>query len=338
MQTLVTGGSGFIGQHLVAALLRQGRRVRILDLRPPTCDLEGAQFLKGSVLDPAKVREAVTNVEEVYHLAALPGMWVPRTQDFHTVNCLGTVAVIAAARERGVSRLLHCSTESILFSASNPDRFVAEHTSTTLEEMPGAYTRSKLSAEQRALEAAASGFSVVVASPTMPIGNDPNLTPPASMLQYFMNRRIQFYLDFFVNLVDAEDVADGLMLAMQCGRSGERYILGGENISLKKLLAILGIISGRKAIKIPVSAGPARVIAAAAEFLANHATHRPPTATVEGVRIALWSKPLSIEKSRRELGYAPRPIGPALERAISSFTIRSRSEVLISRHKSGCFA
>ena len=203
MQTLVTGGSGFIGQHLVAALLRQGRRVRILDLRPPTCDLEGAQFLKGSVLDPAKVREAVTNVEEVYHLAALPGMWVPRMQDFHTVNCLGTEAVIAAARERGVSRLLHCSTESILFSASSPDRFVAEHTSTTLEEMPGAYTRSKMSAEQRALEAAASGFPVVVASPTMPIGNDPNLTPPASMLQYFMNRRIQFYLDFVVNLVDA---------------------------------------------------------------------------------------------------------------------------------------
>jgi dihydroflavonol-4-reductase len=121
MQTLVTGGSGFIGQHLVAALLRQGRRVRILDLRPPTCDLKGAQFLNGSVLDPAKVREAVTNVEEVYHLAALPGMWVPRMQDFHTVNCLGTEAVIAAARERGVSRLLHCSTESILFSASSPD-------------------------------------------------------------------------------------------------------------------------------------------------------------------------------------------------------------------------
>jgi Nucleoside-diphosphate-sugar epimerases len=149
--------------------------------------------------------------------------------------------------------------------------------------MPGAYTRSKMSAEQRALEAAASGFPVVVASPTMPIGNDPNLTPPASMLQYFMNRRIQFYLDFVVNLVDVQDVADGLMLAMQRGRSGERYVLGGENISLKKLLAILGIISGRKAIRIPVSAGPAQMIAAAVEFIANHATHRPSKATVEGV-------------------------------------------------------
>src|SRR6516164_4681582 len=144
MQTLVTGGSGFIGLHLVAALLRQGRRVRILDIRPPTCELEGVQFLKGSVLDPAKLQEAVTDVDEVYHLAALPGMWVREKHDFHIINCLGTKAVIAAARERGVSRLLHCSTESILFSASSTDRFVAEHTCTTLEEMPGAYTRSKL--------------------------------------------------------------------------------------------------------------------------------------------------------------------------------------------------
>jgi dihydroflavonol-4-reductase len=292
--------------------------VRIFDVRPPTCDLWGAQFLEGSVLDPAKVREAVKNVDEVYHLAALPGMWVPQKKAFHVVNCLGTEVVIGTARKRGVSRLLHCSTESILFSALSTNRFVAEHTCTTLEEMPGAYTRSKLAAEQRALEAATSGFPVVIASPTMPIGNDRNLTPPASMLQYFMNRRIQFYLDFVINLVDVEDVADGLILAMQRGRSGERYVLGGENITLKKLLTILRNISGRRTISIPVSAGPAQIIAAAVEFIANHATHRPPPATVEGVRIALWSKPLSIEKSRRELGYAPRPIRPALERAISS--------------------
>jgi dihydroflavonol-4-reductase len=295
VESLVTGGSGFIGRHLVASLLRRGHHVRILDVRPPGWRLEGAHFLEGSVLDPAKLQEAVTDVDEVYHLAALPGMWVRKKHDFHNVNCLGTKAVIAAARERGVSRLLHCSTESILFSASSTDRFVAEHTSTTIEEMPGAYTRSKLIAEQCALEAAASGLHVVVANPTMPIGNDRNLTPPALMLQYFINRPIQFYLDFIVNLVDVQDVAEGLLLAMQRGRSGERYVLGGENLSL---------------------------IAAAVEFISNHVTHRPPTATVEGVRIALWSKPLSIEKSRRELGYAPRPIRPALEQAISSIIIR----------------
>jgi dihydroflavonol-4-reductase len=322
VQSLVTGGSGFIGQHLVAALIRRGHRVSFLDVRPPACHLEGAHFLEGSVLDPAKMQEAFTGVDEVYHLAALPGMWVRKKHDFHTVNYLGTKAVIAAARERGVSRLLHCSTESILFSASSTDQFVAEHTCTTIEEMPGAYTRSKLIAEQCALEAAASGLHVIVANPTMPIGNDRNLTPPALMLQYFMNRPIQFYLDFIVNLVDVQDVADGLVLAMQRGRSGERYVLGGENLSLKKLLLVLGAMSGRKAFRIPVSAGPAQIIAAAVEFISSHVTHRPPTATVEGVRIALWSKPLSIEKSRRELGYAPRPIRPALEQAVSSIIIR----------------
>jgi len=161
-----------------------------------------------------------------------------------------------------------------------------------------------------------------------------------------MNRRIQFYLDFVVNLVDVQDVADGLMLAMQCGRSGERYVLGGENISLKKLLAILEIISGGKAIRIPVSAGPAQMIAAAVEFLANHATHRPPTATVEGVRIALWSKPLSIEKSRREraashwasigtrhcIDHWPLPIGNVGKRSCKR--VRCRSVELTQRDRS----
>jgi dihydroflavonol-4-reductase len=165
--------------------------------------------------------------------------------------------------------------------------------------MPGAYTRSKLIAEQRALEAAASGFPVVVTSPTMPIGNDRSLTPPALMLQYFMKRRIQFYLDFVVNLVDVNDVAEGLMLAMQRGRSGERYVLGGENISLKKLLAVLTIRNGRKTIPIPVSAVPAQMVATAVEFIANHATHRPPTVTVEGVRIARLKNRAANSDTRR---------------------------------------
>ena len=145
MQTLVTGGSGFIGQHLVA-LLAQDRRVRILDLRPPACAPEGVQFVKGSVLDPTAVQQALDDVDEVYHLAALPGMWIPRKDDFHAVNFRGTEVVIDAARKRGVPRFLHCSTESILFSPSSSVPVVNEQVSTTLDEMPGAYTRSKISA------------------------------------------------------------------------------------------------------------------------------------------------------------------------------------------------
>jgi dihydroflavonol-4-reductase len=318
-QTLVTGGSGFIGQHLVAALLARGCRVRILDLRPPSYGGAGAQYVKGSILDVELVREALDDVAEVYHLAALPGMWMSCKDDFHAVNCRGTEIMLEAARQRGVSRFLHCSTESILFGPSPPKLLAIDHVRNTLDEMPGAYTRSKLLAEQRALQAAASGFPVVIANPTMPIGpHYGNLTPPTLMLRYFLNRRIQIYFDFVVNLVDVRDVAAGLLLAMERGQSGHRYILGGEAVSLRKVLDAIGAISGRKALRVPIPVKIAQTTAAVMEFVADHATHRPPAATVEGVRIALRSQSLSIEKSRRDLGYAPNPIGPALHEAVAS--------------------
>jgi dihydroflavonol-4-reductase len=318
-QTLVTGGSGFIGQHLVAALIAQGRRVRILDLRPPTCVMTEAQYVSGSVLDPELVREALNDVGEVYHLAALPGMWIPRKDDFHAVNCRGTEIMLDAARKRGVSRFLHCSTESILFGTSAPASSTIEQVYTTPDEMPGAYTRSKLFAEQRALQAAASGFPVVIASPTMPIGpHHGNLTPPTLMLQHFLNRRVQIYFDFVVNLVDVRDVAAGLLLAMKHGQNGHRYILGGEAIPLSKLLSRLRTISGRKAVPVPVPVAIAQTTALAMEFVADHVTHHAPAATVEGVRSAMRSKSLSNEKSRRELGYAPHSIELALREIVAS--------------------
>ena len=316
-QTLVTGGSGFIGQHLVASLLARGRRVRIFDLRPLTSAPAGVEYINGSVLDRGRVREALEDVEEVYHLAGLPGMWIPHKEDFHAVNCQGTEVVIAAARTQGVLRFLHCSTESILFGPSGAESAVTEQIGATVEEIPGAYTRSKKLAELLALQAAASGFPVVIANPTMPIGpHGGNLTPPTLMLQHFLSRRIQMYLNFVMNLVDVRDVATGLCLAMEHGQRGQRYILGGENISLKKLLAIVGVISGRSALRIPIPAMIAQISAAMLEFIADHVTHRPPAATVEGVRIALRSKALSSEKARRELGYTPRPIGMALKEAV----------------------
>jgi dihydroflavonol-4-reductase len=318
-QTLVTGGSGFIGQHLVAALHAQGCRVRILDLRPPTYAGAAAQYVKGSILDQGVVREALDEVEEVYHLAALPGMWMPCKDDFHAVNCRGTEIMLKAARKCGVSRFLHCSTESILFGPSPPISFGIEHVRTTPDEMPGVYTRSKLIAEQLALEAAASGFPVVIANPTMPIGpHYGNLTPPTVMLRHFLDRRIQIYFDFVLNLVDVRDVALGLHLAMKRGQIGHRYILGGEAVSLGKVLDAIQAISGRKALRVPIPAKIAHMAAAVMERVADHATRRPPGATVEGVRIALRSRSLSIEKSQRDLGYAPNPIGPALSEAIAS--------------------
>jgi dihydroflavonol-4-reductase len=319
-QILVTGGSGFIGQHLVAALLAQGRRVRILDLRPPSwAATEGAQYLKGSVLDAKLVPEALDDVDEVYHLAALPGMWMPSKEDFYAVNCRGTEIMLDAARERGVSRFVHCSTEAILFGPAPPGSFGVEDGCNTPDEMPGTYTRSKLLAEQKVSQAAAAGFPVVIASPTMPIGpHYGNLTPPTLMLHYFLRRRIQLYFDFVMNLVDVRDVAAGLVLAMQRGQSGHRYVLGGEGVSLGKVLTRLRAISGRKALPVPIPASVAQTTALAMEFVADRVTHRAPAATVEGVRIAMQSKSLSSEKSQRELGYTPHAIEHALHEVVAS--------------------
>jgi dihydroflavonol-4-reductase len=317
-RVLVTGGTGFIGQHLVSALADGGRQVRVLDLRPPTCAVPEVEYIAGSVLDPTLVDEALRDVAEVYHLAGLPGMWIPQKGDFYAVNCHGTEVVIAAARKRGIARFLHCSTESILFRPSPSQDAAGEQSLLPADEMPGLYTRSKMLAEQFAAKAAATGFPLVIGTPTMPIGpHDHNLTPPTAMLRHFLGNRVQMYLDFIVNLVDVRDVAAGLILAMEHGRTGHRYILGGESISLKKILQLMASISGRRYVSIPVPGRVAETAAAMLEFVSDHVTRRPPSGTAEGVRIALRARELSIEKAQHELGYAPRPIEPALRDTIA---------------------
>jgi dihydroflavonol-4-reductase len=314
---LVTGGSGFIGQHLVSVLVARGRQVRVLDLQPPPHALPEAQYVEGSVLDRDLVDEALSGIDEVYHLAGLPGMWMPQRNDFHAVNCGGTEVVIAAARKRGIARFLHCSTESILFRSS-PSEAVAEDTPLLADSMPGPYTRSKMLAEQLAMQAAASGFPVVIGCPTMPIGPyDHNLTPPAAMLRHFLGGGVQFYLDFIVNLVDVRDAAMGLVLAMERGRVGHRYIIGGESMPLKKVLQLVAAVSGRRSLLIPVPGRISEMAAAMLEFIADHVTRLPPSGTAEGVRIASRATALSTEKARGELGYAPRPVEPALRAAIA---------------------
>jgi dihydroflavonol-4-reductase len=152
----------------------------------------------------------------------------------------------------------------------------------------------------------------------MPIGpHDHNLTPPTAMLRQFLHGPVQMYLDFIVNLVDVRDVAVGLVLAMEHGQIGHRYILGGESISLKKILQLMATISGRRSLAIPVPGKMAEAAAATLEFIADHVTHRPPSGTAEGVRIALRATELSIEKAQNELGYAPRPVEPALRDTIA---------------------
>lgn len=329
-QILVTGGSGFIGQHLVSELVGRGRQVRVLDVRLPSRALPSVEYIQGSVLDAEIVRTAVTGVSEVYHLAGLPGMWKKDRAEFHAVNCVGTEIVLTTARRLGVERFLHCSTESILFHAAEGDDVEAEEALLSADCMPGPYTRSKMLADRFALEAADSGMHVVVGCPTMPIGqHDHNLTPPTAMLQHFLGRGVvQMYLDFIVNMVDVRDAALGLMLAMEKGRVGHRYIIGGDSVPLSQVLGLMAAASRRRKIFVPVPGQLAELAASIIEFKADYLTRRQPAATVEGVRIARAATALSIEKARRELGYSPRSIEPVLHETIAHMLGTPVSKVL----------
>jgi dihydroflavonol-4-reductase len=316
---LVTGGSGFIGQHLVSELVGRGRQVRVLDVRVPSRALPSVDYVRGSVLDTELVRRAMAGVSEVYHLAGLPGMWKADRTEFHAVNYVGTENVLGAARSLGVKRFLHCSTESILFHAAQGDDVAAEEAQLSVDHMPGPYTRSKMLADRLALEAACSGMHVVVGCPTMPVGpHDHNLTPPTAMLQHFLGGGlVQLYLDFIVNLVDVRDAALGLMLAMEKGRVGHRYIIGGDSLPLGQVLSLMAAVGRRRKFFVPVPGQLAEIAATMIEFKADYLTRRQPAATVEGVRIARAATALSIEKARRELGYAPRSIELVLKETIA---------------------
>ena len=327
---LVTGGSGFIGQHLVSELVGRGRQVRVLDVRLPSRMLPAVDYIQGSVLDTDLVQSALAGVGEVYHLAGLPGMWKPDRAEFHAVNYVGTENVLAAAQRCGVARFLHCSTESILFYTPQGDDVAAEEASLSVDHMPGPYTRSKMLADQSALRAAGTGMHVVVGCPTMPIGpHDHNLTPPTAMLQHFLGGgQFQMYLDFVVNLVDVRDAALGLILAMEKGRVGHRYIIGGDSLPLSHVLGLMAAVSGRRKYFVPVPGQLAELAASMIEFKANYLTRRTPSATVEGVRIARRATALSIDKARHELGYESRPIEPMLKETIARMMGVPASKVL----------
>ncbi|OYD80869.1 NAD-dependent epimerase/dehydratase family protein [Azospirillum brasilense] len=317
--TLVTGGSGFIGGHLVAALAARGERVRILDRQEPPEDTPpGVEFWRGSILDPAAVTRALDGVERVHHLAAVATLWDRDPTVFDRVNRQGTrVLLDAAARAPGLTRFVHCSTEAVMIGHPPPRR-LDERADPGLEALAGPYCRSKYRAEKDALAAAAEGLPVVVVNPTAPIGPGDRLpTPPNAMLRLFRRGGPRLILDCVLNLVDVRDVAQGMILAAERGRVGERYILGGEDIGLGDLLGRIDRLCGRHPIRRhPVPPALALGAARVEEWLSDHVTHRPPTASVTGVRLALGGGGFDSGKAMRELGYTVRPLEASLRAAL----------------------
>jgi dihydroflavonol-4-reductase len=318
--SLVTGGCGFIGRHLVAALLQRGEGVRVLDIADPVDLPRGSELVRASALDRPAVDGALQGVDRVYHLAGIAHLWAPDRAAFDRVNRQGTETLLAAAKAAGVKRVVHCSTESILLPKVGGAGSVDEARPPALGDMPGPYTRSKHRAEQAALAAAGNGMDVVVVNPTVPIGpGDRNMTPPATMLSLFLNGSSPFFLDCTLNLVDVRDLAAGMILAAERGRSGERYILGGENVGLRQLLARLEKLSGRPMPKRSIPSVIALSTGIVSEWLSK-VTGAEPVASSEAIRIALRSAPFDSAKAKRELGYTPRPIDEALAAAVNWLT------------------
>jgi dihydroflavonol-4-reductase len=319
--SLVTGANGFLGCHVVRALISRGDTVRALArdnadisaLRAINCEI-----VRGDVRDLDSLRKATKGCDEVYHVAADYRLWVVDEAPMYAANVEGTRNVITAARGNGVTRIVHTSTVGALGIPHGASG--REDTPVTVDAMVGPYKRSKFLAERIAEEAARAGAPVVIVNPSTPIGPlDYKPTPTGRMIVDFLNRRMPAYLDTGLNLVGVEDCARGHLLAAERGRIGEKYILGGENLSLAELFAHLARLSGIPAPKVRIPYAVAYGFALGAEAFARAVTHKAPRASLTEVRMARKKMFFDSSKAKGELGYEPGPIDPALMRAIDFF-------------------
>jgi len=320
---LVTGGSGFLGGHLVRALRGLGEHVRVLDRVEPPPDTGADEFVPGSVTDADAVARASRGAARVFHLAALADLWIRDKDDYLRVNHEGTRHVLEAAAATGVETVLHCSTEAVLTRCTGEDEIVDEGARPSIDAMPGPYCRAKLLAEREAFAAAADGRRVLVVSPTAPIGpGDRNLTPPTRMLLGFLNGDYPAYLETSLNLVDARDVARGFLRAAEHGVAGRRYVLAGRDIELSRLLVELEGLTGLPMVRRRVPYRLAHAFALVEEWLADHVTRRPPDAPLTGVRLAGDRARFDARRAREELGFVSRPLADSLRDAIEDLRAR----------------
>lgn len=316
---LVIGGSGFIGCRVVEILRRRQRFVRVLDVAPFPRDevFAPTEMVRGSILDPTVLQAAVHGCDTVYHLAANPRLWARNANIFDQVNRQGTLNVLNAVQASAAVRcLVYTSTESILAPRRSKGPITAD-IQTTLEDMIGPYCRSKFLAEKAVRSFAARGLPVVTVNPTMPIGpGDRNLTPPGMMIRNFLLKKISGYMDGTLNWVDVRDAAAGHVLAAQKGTPGRRYILCGENATLKDFFTRLAAHCGRRPPRWKVPYAVAVAFSCLEEMFGRW-TGRPPLSSVAGVKLCRRSLAFDGTAARRDLpGYTIRPLDESLRDAV----------------------
>ena len=325
MKTLVTGATGFIGSAVTRALIQAGVEVRAL-VRPETDRRAVAgpavEPVSGDLCDAASLRSALVGCRHVYHVAAYYALWARDPSVFYKVNVDGTKALMEAARDVGIERIVYTST---IGAIGLPERggVGTEDTPVSLSQMAGDYKRSKFLAEQAVLKMVAAGLPVVIVNPSAPVGvGDVKPTPTGQIVVDFMKGRMVAYIETGLNLIDVEDVAVGHLQAMERGRVGERYILGCRNLTLKEVFEILSALTGIKAPTLKVPRGLVLPLARLNTWMADYVTHQPPSIPLEGVRMARYVMHYDCSKAVRELGLPQTPVEVALEKAVKWFRER----------------
>ncbi|HFD40073.1 MAG TPA: NAD-dependent epimerase/dehydratase family protein [Anaerolineae bacterium] len=319
MQVFVSGGTGFIGGAVVRRLLAEGHQVRAL-VRPgaDTRRLDGlpVERVTGDLSDEAALRQGVAGCDWVFHIAALYSFWGHSWQEFYQTNVEGTRRMLEAAWQAGVRRVVH--TSSIAALGVHPDHTPAtEEVASSLEDRIGPYQRSKFLAEEVAREYVQRGLPVVIVNPSTPVGEgDHKPTPSGQMIVDFLRGRMFAYLDTGLNIVDVEDVAWGHLLAAERGRIGERYLLAGENLTLKQFFDLLAEVSGRPPVRFRIPHAVALAWSYVDVTLARLNPRHTPSATPEKVRLSRRYEFFDPGKAIRELGLPQTPVRQALARAV----------------------
>jgi dihydroflavonol-4-reductase len=322
MTTLITGATGFVGSAVARALARRGHELRLLTR--PTSDrrnLDGlvAEIVTGDLTDAASLARAAAGCRYVVHVAADYRFWVPDPSAMMRANVEGAVAMVRAAAGAGAERIIHCSSVAALGQIGDGTP-ADENTPTNEADFVGIYKRSKYQAERAVLELAArESWPVVVVNPAAPVGpRDIKPTPTGKMVLDTAAGRVPAYIDTGLNIVHVDDVAEGHALALERGRIGERYVLGGENLALKDILTLIANVAGRSPPKIRLPEALIWPVAWAMEKTAG-LTGIAPLMTRDHLKMARKKMYYSSAKAEAELGYKIRPAREAVEDAVAWF-------------------
>ena len=321
MKTLVTGATGFIGSSVVRELLKDGAEVRVLVRKDSDSrNIDGLDVEKayGDIRDSESVKSALKGCDTLYQTAALYAFWAPDSKVFYDINVEGTKAVLNAALEQEVEKVVYTSTIGAI-GAHGADTPANEDAEFNLWKTGDHYCRSKYLGEVEALKICKQGLPLVVVNPAMVIGvRDIKPTPSGKMILDVLNKKMPGYIDAGVNFVDVEDVARGHILAAQKGRIGERYILGNENLPLRDYFKLIGEVSGVEPPKFKIPYSLAITMAYMYQFVAT-ITKKPPLITAPGVRIASKSAYFDVSKAVNELGLPQTPIKTTIQKAVNWF-------------------